>query len=151
MEIEKPLVKEPIAHGAAQNGAAPIWDAWFGEMDQSEFEIDFFERILYRQPNHVPALRALSEQLAKKRLYHRSLAVDARLVELRPDDWIVRYNLACALALHGHLERSLDQLTQAIQHGYRDFAHMEVDPDLEGVRQTAAYRALVEKLQIGLG
>src|SRR5262245_14314151 len=100
---------------------------WFGKLDQAEFEIDFFERILRRDPNYVPVLRALGELLARKGLWSRSLAVDQRLVELRPDDGIVHYNLACSLAMQGAAGQAIDALARAIAKGYRDFGHLEVD------------------------
>jgi hypothetical protein len=35
-------------------------------------------------------------------------------------------------------------LAQAIDYGYRDFGHLEVDPDLESLRQLPEYRALMK-------
>jgi len=42
---------------ARTGGDAPI--RWFGDLDQLEFEVDFFERVLERCPNYVTVLRAL--------------------------------------------------------------------------------------------
>ncbi|MEX2141846.1 MAG: hypothetical protein WD894_21450 [Pirellulales bacterium] len=119
--------------------------SWFGDLDQADFEIEFLERILARAPGHVSVLRALGELLARKGLWERSLKVEERLIELRPEDGIAHYNLACSLAMQGAANQAIDALTRAIDHGYRDFGHLEVDPDLDGLRHLPAYRALLRR------
>ena len=89
----------PVHRKKSRRGeAAP---RWFGEMGQADFEVDFYERILARHPNYVVVLRALGEQLARRRMYARSLEIDRRLVSLVPHDCVARYNLACSLAMQG--------------------------------------------------
>lgn len=119
--------------------------SWFGELDQADFEIEFFERVLSRHPDHVNVLRALGELLARKGLWDRSLKIEERLIELRPNDGIAHYNLACSLAMQGSTSQAIDALVRAIDHGYRDFGHLEVDPDLDGLRHLPAYRALMRR------
>ena len=116
---------------------------WFGDLDQIDFEIEFFECVLSRQPDQVVVLRALGELLARKGLWARSLKVEERLIELRPNDGIAHYNLACSLAMQGAANKAIDALVCAIDHGYRDFGHLEVDPDLDSLRHLPAYRALM--------
>ncbi len=116
---------------------------WFGDLDALDFEIQIFERILARSPDHVSVLRALGESLARQGLWQRSLEVVERLIALRPSDGIAHYNLACSLAMQGFQSQAIDALARAIELGYRDFGHLEIDPDLESLRHLPAYRALV--------
>lgn len=118
---------------------------WFGEMGQAEFEVEFYERILDRHPNYVVVLRALGEQLARRRMYARSLEIDRRLVSLVPHDCVARYNLACSLAMQGAPRQAIEELGRAIEYGYDDFGHLEIDPDLESVRKLPAYRDLLRQ------
>jgi tetratricopeptide (TPR) repeat protein len=118
---------------------------WFGTLDQVDFEIEFYERVLARSPDYVTVLRALGELLARKGLWPRSLEVEQRLIQLRPRDGIAHYNLACSLAMQGEVTEAMSALAQAIDYGYRDFGHLEVDPDLESLRQLPAYRALMKR------
>lgn len=136
----------PVHRKKSRRGeAAP---RWFGEMGQADFEVDFYERILDRHPNYVVVLRALGEQLARRRMYARSLEIDRRLVSLVPHDCVARYNLACSLAMQGAPRQAIEELSRAIEYGYDDFGHLEIDPDLESVRKLPAYRDLLR--QFGL-
>lgn len=136
----------PVHRKKSRRGeAAP---RWFGEMGQADFEVEFYERILDRHPNYVVVLRALGEQLARRRMYARSLEIDRRLVNLVPHDCVARYNLACSLAMQGAPRQAIEELSRAIEYGYDDFGHLEIDPDLESVRKLPAYRDLLR--QFGL-
>ncbi len=127
----------------------PSAPAWFGEASQHEFEIDFYDRVAQRNPRYVQVLRCLSELLARKGFYDRSLAVDRRLVALLPGDCLARYNLACSLAMSQHSAEAIDELRRAIEQGYSDFGYLEVDSDLDGLREEPAYKALLREFGIG--
>lgn len=131
--------------GSAADQSPEPCSAWFGELDQVDFDLDFFQRIVDRNPNYVQVLRCLGELLARKGLYERSLPVDRRLVTLLPADGVARYNLACSLAMCGKSRAAIEQLSQAIDHGYQDFGHLEVDPDLDSIRAEPAYQALLRR------
>lgn len=118
---------------------------WFGELSQVDFEIDFFGRLLQRNCNNVSVLRNLGELLACKGLYHRSLEIDRRLVELVPHDCIAHYNLACSLARQGEIDSAIEQLELSIDAGYDDFGHLELDSDLDGLRSHPRFLALLRR------
>ena len=116
---------------------------WFGNMGQLEFDIDFFERLLVRKADSVEVLRILAELVSRKGLVKRAVELDRRLVELMPDDFLARYNLACSLALAGRPDEAMKSLSKAILLGYDDLAHLEVDPDLDSLRERPDFRALL--------
>ncbi|NCA12358.1 hypothetical protein EBR56_11280 [bacterium] len=116
---------------------------WFGRLSQLDFDIDFFEKLLARNGDSVEVLRTLGELVAKKGDVGRALAIDRRLVALLPDDFLARYNLACSLALAGRPDEAIDSLSSAILLGYDDLAHLEVDPDLDSLRERPDFRALL--------
>ncbi len=136
----------PVDRQAAQCGeAAP---RWFGDLGQAEFEVGFYERILARHPNYVVVLRALGEALSHKGLYARSLEVHRRLVVLVPHDSLAHYNLACSLARRAATREAVAELGRAIECGYDDFGHLEIDPDLDSLRKLPAYRKLMRQYGI---
>jgi len=118
--------------------------AWFGSLNQLDFDVDFFERLLARRGDSVEVLRVLAELVSKKGLVARAVDLDRMLVELQPDDCLARYNLACSLARAGRPDDAIDSLSRAILLGYDDLAHMESDPDLESLQDHPDFRALVD-------
>lgn len=111
--------------------------------DQLEFDIEFYDRILERDPDQVEVLRVQGELLSRRGLHRRALKVDQRLVQLRPLDGVAHYNLACSLALLGHAEEALAELWRAFDVGYYDIVHLESDPDLESIRDLEGYQDLL--------
>jgi predicted Zn-dependent protease len=116
---------------------------WFGSLNQLDFDVDFFERLLARKPDAIEVLRILAELVSRKGLVHRAVELDRRLVDLLPNDFLARYNLACSLARAGRPDEAIDSLSRAILLGYDDLAHMEADPDLESLRNHPDFQALL--------
>ena len=121
----------------------PAHEDWFGELSQLDFDIDFFERLLARKGDSVEVLRILAELVSKRGLVNRAVELDRRLVELLPEDFLARYNLACSLARAGQADEAIDSLSRAILLGYDDLAHMESDPDLESLKDHPDFQALL--------
>jgi len=139
---DEPDAPKPGKRGASSRGR-PSKSAWFGSLSQLDFDIDFFEQLLARRPDSLEALRVLAELVSRKGLVHRAVELDRRLVQLLPDDFLARYNLACSLARAGRADEAIDSLSRAILLGYDDIAHMEADPDLESLRDHPDYQALL--------
>ena len=62
------------------------------------------------------------------------------LQNMDPDNPHLHYNLACYFSLIHQEKESLQALKKAIQMGYPDREDVKTDPDLENLRQTAAFR-----------
>jgi len=104
------------------------------QRSQLDFEIDFFERIINRDPTYVEVLARLGELFALKGWHRRALQADLRLAQLRPHDPLVLYNLACSHALLHQTEESVAALRRAVAAGYCDFEHLAHDKDLDPIR-----------------
>ncbi len=116
--------------------------------DQLGFEIDFFGRILRRNPRHLDALRRQVQLLSKTGRYHDALLLDQRLVDLRPRDYVAHYNMACSLSMVGRTNEALASLDDALRLGYRDIAHLEADPDLDSLRGDPRYLELIARIDV---
>lgn len=117
------------------------------EKSQLDFEIDFYAGILARRPDYLDVLRGMGNNLTLKGRYADGLAIDNRLVQLRPRDPLAHYNLACSFALLKRPEHALRTLRKAVELGYRDFRYMREDHDLDSVRHDPRFRQLLREYE----
>jgi tetratricopeptide (TPR) repeat protein len=130
---EQPAASQPLTRNTDQN--------------QLEFELDFFGGILERQPDYVDALRIMGNLLTLKGRFADGMQVDKRLVQLRPNDALAHYNLACSYALLKRPDQALKTLRRAVELGYRDFRYMREDRDLDSVRHDPRFRKLLQEYE----
>ena len=64
---------------------------------------------------------------------------------MRNSDEDENYNAACLYSLMGERDVALDYLRKAFDNGYSSFAHLEVDSDLDNIRQTEEFKKLVKE------
>jgi tetratricopeptide (TPR) repeat protein len=112
-----------------------------------EFTIWFLEGILEKYPSYVECLMLLGNAYTGDGMYEKGLKVDLKLARLRPDDPLVRYNLACSFSLLGRFKQALESLGKAIDLGYNDLHHLEDDSDLDSLREEDDYKLLIDKLK----
>jgi tetratricopeptide (TPR) repeat protein len=112
-----------------------------------DFEINFFESVLKRDPAYTEVIEILGGLYTKHGRVADGLRMDRKLVRLLPSDPTAHYNLACSLALVKRKAAALRSLRQAIELGYRDVDWMQQDPDLEGLKNHPSFVALLEQLK----
>jgi Flp pilus assembly protein TadD len=117
--------------------------------DDARFERQFLEEVVTTDPCNEDALMVLGHVYTRQGEYEKGLAIDRRLVRLRPSDPTVYYNLACSCALLGQVDDAFTALEHAISLGYRDMGHMMKDPDLAAIRQDARFRGIISRTIAG--
>jgi tetratricopeptide (TPR) repeat protein len=117
------------------------------ERTQLDFELEFYGKLLAGVPDFADALRAQACNLTLKGRMQEGLAVDERLVTVRPTDPTAHYNLACRYALLKQRDKALTTLRRAVELGYRDFAFMQEDHDLDSIRKDPRFRKLMKEYQ----
>src|SRR3954468_14109424 len=100
-----------------------------------EFEINFFESVLRRNPAYASVVEILGGLYTRQGRIADGLKMDRRLVKLQPRNATAHYNLACSLALSKRRTAALQELRQAVALGYSDFDWMQQDPDLEALKK----------------
>ncbi len=130
---------EPVS-----TGSSPVRPA---DQSQLDFELEFFSAILERRPEYVDVLRVIGNNLTLKGRYAQGLQIDRRLVQLRPNDALAHYNLACSYALLKRPDQALRALRRAVELGYRDFRYMLEDHDLDSIRHDPRFRQLMREYQ----
>lgn len=124
-------------------GAAP---GRLREQTQIEFELDFFAKVLERDPFYPDALRVHAHNLATRGSSARALQMDRRLVRLQPERPIPWYNLACSYAVLGMTDPAFAALQRAVELGYHHLDHMARDPDLKALRRDPRFARLVRRV-----
>lgn len=67
-----------------------------------------------------------------------------RILEEKPEEGNY-YDAACLMNRMGKQNEALEYLRTAFQKGYHRFAHLELDDDLDGLRETEEYKALIKE------
>ena len=112
-----------------------------GSQDKDlDFEIEFYEGIIKKKDDFVQALVMLGDLYTQKGRIEDGLAVDEKLVHLRPEDPYVFYNLACSYSLLNRIDEAYKAMKDAIMLGYDDFIYLERDPDLSHLRQDPRFK-----------
>ena len=111
------------------------------------FEITFYESVLRRDPRYADVIEILGGLYTKTGRIADGLKMDRKLVKLEPSNATAHYNLACSLALLKRKADALRILERAITLGYTDYEWMAKDPDLETLKKSAEFRALIAKLK----
>jgi tetratricopeptide (TPR) repeat protein len=141
-----PSENEKCANLAHDEAATGCRLATLRKRSQIDFEIEFFERILSRDPNYVEVLMNLGDLFTRKGCHRRALQVDLRLARLRPKNAEVFYNLACSYALLNHKSEAIEALRRAVRLGFTAIDHLLSDPDLEAIRVHPEFQRLVSHL-----
>jgi len=115
--------------------------------EQPEFEIQFYKGILEKKPDFYDALSALGDLYTRNKMYDEGLKIDRRLVEIRPRDPIVYYNLACSYSLLNNMDKSFDAIKKAIKFGYNDLDYLQQDEDLEDLRKDSRFKKFFQELK----
>jgi len=99
--------------------------------------------------NQQPADRLLREffELHTAMAYESAVRVAEQLIELDPDLPQARYNHACVMGRLHRPDQALTSLERAVELGWRDLVHLSIDPDLNGIRETARYASVVARLK----
>ncbi len=133
------------SHGSEPVSANPPGRS--ADQPQLDFELDFFGGVLTRNADYVDVLRIMGNLLALKGRTAEGLAVDKRLVHLRPNDSLAHYNLACSYSLLKKPDLSIKTLRRAVELGYRDFRYIREDHDLDAIRQDPRFRQLLREFE----
>ena len=114
---------------------------------EMDIEIGFLEGVVRRDPHYVEALQILGDDYTRRGRFTDGLHVDEQLAQLRPEDSLVHYNLACSYTLTERFDDAIAALERALQLGYRDFKWLAKDPDLAQLRQHPLYKAIRARLR----
>ena len=108
------------------------WLEWGDSNKTPRTGKEFYEYAyeMHREDRYPEAIKAFNEAIARK------YRVDASM-----------YNIACGYALMGDAANATKWLRDAVDHGWDNFGHIGSDSDLDPIRGTPEFAALVENLK----
>ena len=112
-----------------------------GQLRQAVVE---FEKALALQPEFPEALNNLALAYISANQHDKALATFKKLIALQPDDASTCYNIAILYAMQNKVDEAIAWLKKAIDNGYDNWELIINDTDLENIRNSAAYKELVE-------
>lgn len=114
--------------------------------DVRERGVAIVDRRLEIEPNDVRALYMGANGRVALGDLDRGLDMADRARDLAPDDTMVLYNLGCIYALAGRADDALGCLEHAVGLGFSNLPWLEQDGNLDPLRETSRFRALLERL-----
>lgn len=111
-----------------------------------DFEINFFESILKKDPKYIDVIELLGELYTRNGRISDGLRMDRKLVRLMPESPNAFYNLACSLALKKRKSEAMNTLHKALALGYSDFDWLMQDPDLESLKDHPEFQKLLAEI-----
>ena len=96
-----------------------------------------------RGASEVPTRAEIERLLLARKFAEAQDAIERRLASGERDPEML-YNSACCLAQLGRGEEAEEALLDCVRAGFRDFDHMESDEDLEPIRGSTTYEAIME-------
>jgi len=105
------------------------------------------ERYLQLYPDDARAVSLGAGTLHGLGDHARALEWAHRALSMAPEEAAILYNVACAYALLGETDKSLDCLEKAFRQGYSHKAWTGRDPDLLSIRNHPRFTALMQSLQ----
>ena len=115
-----------------------------GVFDKAE---KYYQKALDANPKFIPALRNLaSNQLMKG---HDLDAVNflKKVVAIDPNQIDCYYNIARIYARKKQVDDSIEWLTKAVDKGFNNWKLLQSDPNLDNIKYTEQYKAILKKLQ----
>lgn len=83
--------------------------------------------------------------LLTKGNYQDSIKAFERCIEISPDGPTAYYNICCAYSLMKQIDKANEYLEKAMARGFLDLDHIEADHDLDNIRNSEGFRALIAK------
>ena len=100
-----------------------------------------YKKALHHNKSFKEATINLSTAYMKNSNLEEALKTLEKGMVLDPKNPHIHYNYACYYSLTGEPGASLEKLKTAIQFGFNNFKQIEIDPDLEKLRQSPEFKS----------
>ncbi|MGE5682617.1 MAG: TPR end-of-group domain-containing protein [Bacillota bacterium] len=104
-----------------------------------------YSTLLYPQNSEPRDLSRKIDSLIKAHNFDEAIKLQLALLKARPGDSSLMYNIACCYSLSQKKAEALDCLRKAVEYGYNNYILIANDKDLDLIKNSPEYNALIEK------
>jgi len=124
-----------------------------GRKRAARMTLERVEKALKSNPRDASAVGNGAASLAVLGEHERAREWAERALELEPNNYIMRYNIACAFAMElDDQERALDLIEDSLTHlGVDHVRHAKADPDIASVRDHPRFAKMIAEAKERLG
>ena len=109
--------------------------------------IKSYKQAIEIDPDYAKAHYGLGVAYGKSGKHEEAIESFKQAIRIVPGYAWAYYNLACSYSLLGDVNKALESLGRSIDLGFDDIKHIENDSDLNGLRDEAGYKKLINKLK----
>ena len=117
----------------------------FANLRHLDSAIEMYKRSLTIDPEYYTANLNLGVAYHDKRQWDSAIVYFKKATLVNPKDNLPYYYLAQSYAMSNKPEDAIRYLEQALQRGYNLYEYIMVEPDLESIRKTPAFKNLMKK------
>jgi tetratricopeptide (TPR) repeat protein len=119
----------------------------YGNLGMYKEANDAYKQTIRINPDSAEAYSGIGAVFITSSMYKEAIDAFNQAIRINPDFAEAHYNLACSYSLLGSINKALESLGKAIDAGFDDIKHLENDSDLDGLRDEAGYKMLINKLR----
>ncbi len=129
-------------------GASVLYELGNLHKEKGELEkaITWYEKVLELRPEFDNALEKTALVRAMMGDYDHALSMYKKIVQRHPDRAEIYYAIASVYARQGKIAPAFSWLRRAVEKGYDERQRIEIDPNLENLRNTDLYQTFIEGL-----
>ena len=141
----------PVAVGFLLNAYTAIGDRE-GAQRNANLLLARAQTVLAQEPDNGSAMGYVAQSLAILGEAERAKALAERVMLLDPDNFAMRYNIACTMIIHlREYEVALDLLGPALEKCGKELLNwVKTDPDFDPVRDHPRFKAMMEAAEARL-
>lgn len=145
LEKAEPALLHSVRLDSNQFMAYYLLGVLYAMTDRLEEAEKLFLRTIAFNPNMIDSRRELARLYARLQRFEEMEQRYLEIVQLDPKDKYAWYRLACEAARKDLLDEALLRLEKSLQNGLDEYEGMMEQPELESIRATEAFKALVKK------
>ena len=131
---------------------SPTWGIPFSNLCISYATIGDYEQSIIaglnayqRSPKNIYVSNTLANVYLRSGNFYGAEKLYQIVLEQDPNNFPALYDMACIRSLTGQKEAAIDYLHQALKNGFNDLKHIQVDPDLDNIRDEAKFEELLQQ------